>query len=93
MSNIFPWPHSHQTLYDQFQRIADAAGVEFEFGKAFHDLRRGFATANAANLDAFELQHLMQHKSLTTTAKYVAMAHRSSDAIEKLAVPNLKKLS
>lgn len=37
----------------------------------FHDLRQGFATVNAASMNLFELQSLMQHRSLTTTQGYV----------------------
>lgn len=54
---------------------------------AFHDLRRAFATANAANLDADELQRLMRHKCFTTTQRYVNMAQRVNAAVGKLSVP------
>jgi integrase len=53
----------------------------------FHDIRRGFATANAENLDLFELQGLMQHKSLATTKLYVNMAEKLNRTTDKLAVP------
>ena len=34
----------------------------------FHDLRRGFATMNAGQIDLFELQQLMQHRDLRRRA-------------------------
>lgn len=78
-------------LYKEFRKIQAEAKVLPErkewFG--FHDLRRGFATANAENLDLFELQQLMQHKSLETTRKYVNMAKRASKVNAKLNVPDL----
>lgn len=80
-------------LYKQFRRIQRAANVLPARGKeyfGFHDLRRGFATANAENLDLFELQKLMQHKSLETTKKYVNMARRT-DSTEKLRAPDVKR--
>ena len=33
----------------------------------FHDLRRGFSTMNAESMSLFDLQVLMQHKTLATT--------------------------
>lgn len=90
--DVFPWSKSRGSLYLQFKLMQSATGVKPArkewFG--FHDLRRGFATANAANLDLFELQRLMQHKSLETTKRYVAMAHRS-DTVLKLNVPDINR--
>ena len=87
---VFYWPHDMTTLYGQLNRIAEAAGVELEWGKKFHEIRRGFATHNAANLDTFELQKLMQHQSLETTKRYVAMAMRD-DPTDKLALPQVHR--
>ncbi len=53
----------------------------------FHDLRRGFATANAESMDLFQLQSLMQHKSLDTTRLYVNMAEKLNSAVDGLKVP------
>jgi integrase len=78
-------------LYKVYHRIQDKAGVSNcgknggDFG--FHDLRRGFATANAEHMDLFELQKLMQHRSLETTRGYVNMAGKLKKAIEKVHVP------
>lgn len=91
-TQVFPWSQkSTKSLYLQFRELQRAAKVtpQHKPWYGFHDLRRGFATANAANLDLFELQRLMQHKSLETTKRYVAMAHRS-DTVLKLQVPQLK---
>ncbi len=55
----------------------------------FHDLRRGFATENATAMDLFELQALMQHKSLETTRGYVSMTNRLNTAVEGLYVPDV----
>lgn len=79
------------SLYHQFEKIQDAAGVHPDRERpyyAFHDLRRGFATENAESLDLFELQKLMQHKSLATTQRYVAMAQRVN-YVAKLKVPGI----
>ena len=54
----------------------------------FHDLRRGYATANAEHMDLFELQKLMQHRSLETTRGYVNMAGKLKKAINKAHVPD-----
>ena len=102
-SHVFPWNHNRRTLWTQFHQIQAAAivvvvedgrEVERPLPKAgkegwygFHDLRRGFATENAANMDLFELQALMQHKSLETTRGYVSMAQRLSEAVGRVKVP------
>lgn len=54
----------------------------------FHDLRRGYATANAEHMDLFELQKLMQHRSLETTRGYANMAGKLKKAIKKVHVPS-----
>ncbi len=96
-SHVFPWDHQPRTLWDEFGRIQEAAKLADgsplpkggkhgrQFG--FHDLRRGFATVNAASMNLFELQGLMQHKSLETTRGYVSMAGQLSKAVQNLFVP------
>lgn len=92
---VFPHKGDETRLYAPFAKIQQAAGIrprnKRKAGRwyTFHDLRRGFATANAEHLDLFELQKLMQHKDITTTQKYVAMAHRMKDAVGNLKVPEL----
>ena len=54
---------------------------------AFHDLRRGFASANALNMPADALQRLMRHQSYTTTQRYVNLARSMRDIVGKLTVP------
>lgn len=81
-------------IYHQFFKIQKQAGIKPRNKRpgrwyTFHDLRRGFATLNADRLDLFELQKLMQHKSLETTRRYVNMAHRLRPAVEKLHTPKL----
>lgn len=79
-------------LYKQFHKIQVAAGVRPKSGRyAFHDLKRGFATEQAENMDLFELQRLMKHRSLTTTQRYVAMAHRLRKSVNELTIPILRK--
>ena len=58
----------------------------------FHDVRRGFATMNAESMDLFELQALMQHKTLATTQGYVAMAKRLQKPVSNLFVPSIPKI-
>jgi integrase len=89
-AQVFHWPHNMTTLYLQLDKIAEAAGVEMAWGKKFHEIRRGFATHNASNLDTFELQSLMQHKSLETTKRYIAMGLRP-DPTSKLALPAISR--
>ena len=98
-SRVFPWNHDNRTLWTEFGRIQEAATLADgspmpKRGKegrwyGFHDLRRGFATANAASMNLFELQSLMQHKSLTTTQGYVSMAGQLNKAVQRLFVPSL----
>ena len=91
-SHVFPWSNGRRTLWTQFWRIQEASGIP-KCGKqgwyGFHDLRRGFATQNAGEMDLFELQALMQHKSLETTRGYVSMANRLNKAVEGLYVPDV----
>jgi integrase len=80
----------------RFQDIQRAAGIVPRLKRpglwyAFHDFRRGFATANAGEMDVFELQRLMQHQSITTTQRYVAMAGRLQRPVDRLVVPDVLK--
>ena len=97
---VFPWPQSRRTLWDQFQRIQAEAGVKKTCRKnhphsksckfyGFHDLRRGFATANANNLSANQLQTLMRHSSFVITQKYINMANQLNNVTDRLEVPSL----
>ena len=100
---VFPWNHNSRTLWSEFARIQEAAKLADKSpmpkaGKnggwyGFHDLRRGFATINAGSMDLFELQALMQHKSLTTTQGYVSMATRLQKPVNNLFVPSLPTVS
>jgi integrase len=104
--HVFPWSHSERTLYDEFARVQEAAGIHLPcrvrgehvhnrhchvYG--FHDLRRAFATMNADKLTPDALQALMRHKSYTTTQKYINMSRQMDAAVASLHVPDvLKKL-
>lgn len=87
-ARVFPWSLSSRSLYPQLDRIQQAAGVQ---GWAFHDFRRGFATQNAEQLDLFELQSLMQHRSIETTRRYVDMAAKLKRSTDKINVPEVLK--
>ncbi len=90
---VFPWDHDRRGLFTEFHTIQKAADVRPEGTKrwyGFHDLRRAFATMNAATLTADALQALMQHKSYQTTQKCINMARQLSPAVQNLYVPNLK---
>jgi integrase len=65
----FSWPHHRSTLHSDFRKLKAAAGVEFP--GAFHRLRFGFANSNVDNLPADVLQHLMRHRSASTTRIYI----------------------
>ena len=103
-THVFPWNLHERTLWVQFNRIQANAKVVGPEGKekpmpkcgkegwyGFHDLRRGFATENAAGMNLFELQTLMQHKSLETTKLYVSMVGRLNKAVDGLYVPEVLK--
>ncbi|MBY0523560.1 MAG: hypothetical protein K2R98_09170 [Gemmataceae bacterium] len=52
--------------------------------------RSGYARAvNAPKLTADALQHLMQHKSYTTTQQYINMSKQVDDAVAVLHVPEV----
>ncbi len=104
-SHVFPWNHHERTLWAHFDEIQSNAklddgtedgcpmpkcGKEGWYG--FHDLRRGFATENwNEDMDLFQLQALMQHKSLETTKGYVSMAGKLKRTVDGLNVPDVLK--
>jgi integrase len=98
---VFPWNHSPRSLWDRFHEIQEVARLDDgspmpKAGKdgewyGFHDFRRGFATANAGEMDLFQLQSLMQHKSLNTTRSYVNMAGQLNAVVDRLKVPDILK--
>jgi integrase len=101
---VFAWPHNERTLYAEFARIQEAAGVhlpcrtrgEHQHNRhchlyGFHDLRRAFATMNADKLTPDALQALMRHKSYTTTQRYINMARQMDAAVASLHVPEVLK--
>lgn len=47
---------------------------------------------NAELLNLFELQALMQHKSLKTTQGYVSMAKRLQKPVNNLFVPSIPQI-
>lgn len=97
---VFPWFHHRRTVWSEFARIQQAAGIELPCHErhvhtpachhyGFHDLRRAFATQNAERLSADTLQALMRHKSYTTTQGYINVAQQVNRAVEILHVPEL----
>ncbi len=96
---VFPWNQNYKTLWCHFHEIQEAAklpdgsplprGGKNGCWYGFHDLRRGFATENAEEMDLFELQTLMQHKSLETTKLYVGMTKKLKNAVKGLKVPSI----
>jgi integrase len=100
--DMFPWPHDSRTLYVEFARLQEDAGIHLPCSRnhthsrhchlyGFHDLRRAFATMNAEKLTPDALQHLMRHKSYQTTQLYINMAKQMNPAIEALYVPDVGK--
>lgn len=95
--HIFPWNQNKRDLWPEFHVIQEAARLDDgspvpKGGKhgrryGFHDVRRGFATENIESMDLFELQNLMQHKSLETTKEYVNMVKRLKKTVTKIFVP------
>ena len=85
------WNQGEKTLYDEFQRLPSAAGGRKNASQfyGFQDLRRAFATQNAARLSADSLQKLMRHKSHLTTQKYINMASQLDEAAHELHVPDV----
>ena len=99
---VFFWPHCTRTLWRDFTEIQKEAGIHLPCREkhthndschsyGFHDLRRAFATSNAAQLTPDALQKLMRHKSYTTTQKYINMAKQIDNAVGNLFVPDVLK--
>jgi integrase len=97
---VFPWNHNGRTLYDEFARVQQAAGISLPCHRkhehtpachvyGFHDLRRAFATYNADKLTPDALQALMRHKSYQTTQLYINMARQMDAAVANLHVPEV----
>lgn len=97
---VFTWNHNPRTLYYDFARIQQAAGIQLPCDAdhqhtpachlyGFHDLRRAFATMNADKLTPDALQALMRHKSYLTTQKYINMARQMDAALASLHVPDV----
>lgn len=99
---MFPWPYGKAALYEEFTRIQEAAGVHLPcrgdhehtpychvYG--FHDLRRAFATMNADQMTPEALQHLMQHRSYSTTKRYININRQIKEAVATLHVPDVLK--
>jgi integrase len=97
---VMPWDHSERTIYDEFARIQEAAGLHLACREkhehnrhchvyGFHDLRRAFATMNADKLTPDALQALMRHKSYQTTQRYINMSRQMDAAVAGLHVPEV----
>ncbi len=102
---VFPWSHDRRTLYTEFARIQDKAGIHLPCPDAktdghgectpachrysFHDERRAFATMNAPNMTREALQVLMRHASPDTTDRYINMAQQLNPAVASLHVPDV----
>ena len=87
---VFPWPPSRRALWTEFKSLQIAAGVKPEGAKrnyGFHDLRRAFATMNAAALTPDALQRLMAHTDYQTTQRYINLAEQLNPKQLKLFVP------
>jgi integrase len=59
----------------------------------FHDLRRAFATMNAANMTREALQALMRHQSSLTTERYINFARQMKPAVANLHVPEVLRMA
>lgn len=104
-SNVLPLEEDRKTLLDEFHRIQKAAGIYLPCREqrphtctdachryGFHDLRRAFATMNAANMTREPLQALMRHQSSLTTEKYINFARQIKPAVANLHVPAVLRL-
>lgn len=102
--NVFPWEHDRRTLYTEFAKIQDEAGIHLPCNDSqphdctpachrygFHDERRAFATFNAVNMTREALQALMRHRSPLTTARYINLAGQLDPAVANLHVPECLK--
>lgn len=96
---VFEWRGSEWQLYAHFTRLQQEAGIDLPCREdhehtdacrvyGFHDLRRAFATSNADRLTGPELQNLMQHRSFSTTQRYINLANKMSATANKIHVPD-----
>jgi integrase len=97
---VFDFAQTERTLYNEFARLQEAAGIHlacdaehrhtrFCHVYGFHDLRRAFATLNADRLTPDALQALMRHKDYKTTMRYINMARQLDAAVAGLHVPEV----
>jgi integrase len=95
---VFHWPYHERLLWTEFARIQKAAGIDLPCSRqhahsdachryGFHDLRRAFASQNAARLTGEALQKLMRHKSYLTTQRYINLTSHLGEAVASLYVP------
>jgi len=95
---VFRWCHRRDTLWEEFGRIQEAAGIRLACREdhqhtpachtyGFHDLRRAFATENALHLAPEALREMMGHRDYTTTQRYINMARQVVGAAEQIRVP------
>ena len=100
--DVFEWNHGRRTLWREFTRLQQIAGIHLPCGGdhehtdachvyGFHDLRRAFATMNVETLSGDALQSLMRHKSYTTTQGYINMANHVKQSADNLFVPDVLK--
>ena len=96
---VFRWCHDPRTLWVEFTRIQQKAGIHLPCPEAhkhtpschvygFHDFRRAFATVNAPQMKPEVLQRLMRHKSYQTTQKcYINPTNQMQVAVSQMPVP------
>lgn len=86
---LFPWPYHERTLWVEFHRIREKAGVPH---CAFHAAKKAFCTLNAPLIDEAALGFLAQHMSpLTTKQSYINPTAKIEEAVAKLYVPDVLK--
>ncbi|MSR58771.1 MAG: hypothetical protein EXS05_14150 [Planctomycetaceae bacterium] len=94
---VFPWPHTPETLYRHFFKIQIAAGIHLPCCGAhtcnaschmygFHDFRRSFVTLNA-ELPSSLKQNQMGHASYQTTQKYERYAEGHAGFADRIYLP------
>ena len=97
---IFRWGHDERTLWEEFGRIQQEAGIHLPCPEkhehtpschvyGFHDFRRAFATVNAPRMKPEVLQKFMRHKSYQTTLGYVNLSTQIDDAVKTMPVPDV----
>lgn len=97
---VFPWLHDEKTLWVEFRRIQEAAGIKLPCSQAdrhkcsplcayygFHAIRRAYATLNCDTMSASVLQAKMRHKSFSTTQRYISLANKMKQASQSVFVP------